>query len=751
MSGSKLNDKLSNVDVTDKLIANMPSSCVAFGCKSGYHTQKQSDREQGITFHSFPLHDSVLCDAWVRSVHRKDFQPSKHSKLCSLHFTESDYIQNRSDSNTARRRKKESVSIKPLRRYLKPSAIPTILPNAPHYLTNAKNEPRSTNKSTASQRAAEAQSRLDALCENFAVSDDISTSSLDTILQKLKSESVPGGFYFQIVDARLLVFTLTCEDSIVTVSACIIVNDSKEISVNLHGKKVAADKFNDICSRKSILSTFSELLNVMARVKCMAEEKVTTASEEINSAVESLRTSLNLLADDTCLLSSKTQVYQKVKYATEQLELCMKPPNCRHYSPSLMVWSYLLFSQSSSTYKQLRNEASLSLPSPVTLRKITRRMNDTHGLDNTAYLRLRISSLNWFEKHVVLIMDEIYVAKRIEYSSGEIVGLTSDGKPASTLLCFMVKSLAGKYQDLVAIFPVATLTAEKQFDCYRLVRQQMIEVGFRVVAISVDNAAVNRKFYTNYLCSGTLRTCIHDETGLPIFLLFDPVHNIKNVYNNFCSKKVFECPSNEEFLPNGCVARFEHIVELYNTEQSKSLKKANLLSASVIDPKSIEKTSVSLAAAVFSESTCGALQFYSDHEGEEAWKETAAFLTMIMKIWHIMNVKSSMKGRRKRNPDMEPVTSSQDWKIGVLNRFSSYLSEWEMSRRPGLTRETFLSFRHTCQALAECCVHLIDHCKFKFVLLGHLQSDPIEARFGWLRQLSGANYFISMKQVTLLS
>lgn len=36
---------------------------------------------------------------------------------------------------------------------------------------------------------------------------------------------------------------------------------------------------------------------------------------------------------------------------------------------------------------------------------------------------------------------------------------------------------------------------------------------------------------------------------------------------------------------------------------------------------------------------------------------------------------------------------------------------------------------------------------FNFVLLGQLQSDAIESRFGWFRQLSGANYFISMRQV----
>ena len=36
---------------------------------------------------------------------------------------------------------------------------------------------------------------------------------------------------------------------------------------------------------------------------------------------------------------------------------------------------------------------------------------------------------------------------------------------------------------------------------------------------------------------------------------------------------------------------------------------------------------------------------------------------------------------------------------------------------------------------------------FDVVPLGHLQSDPIESRFGWLRQMSGANYYVSTKQV----
>ena len=60
------------------------------------------------------------------------------------------------------------------------------------------------------------------------------------------------------------------------------------------------------------------------------------------------------------------------------------------------------------------------------------------------------------------IVDEIYIAKRVEYSGGDLLGLTADGNVASTLLCFMVKSLAGKYKDSVALYPMDRLTATKQ-------------------------------------------------------------------------------------------------------------------------------------------------------------------------------------------------------------------------------------------------------------------------------------------------
>src|SRR6218665_1689874 len=136
---------------------------------------------------------------------------------------------------------------------------------------------------------------------------------------------------------------------------------------------------------------------------------------------------------------------------------------------------------------------------------------------------------------------------------------------------------------------------------------------------------------------------------------------------------------------------------------------------------------------IFSESTRDALRFYGAHDGKSSWNETADFLALIIKLWNIVNVKTSTKGKHKRDSTMDPVRSSLDWKLTFLREFACFLQSWEDSKKPGLTRETFLAMRHTCLALVDCASYLLDRLGFNYVLLGHLQSDAIESRFGWFR------------------
>jgi hypothetical protein len=79
---------------------------------------------------------------------------------------------------------------------------------------------------------------------------------------------------------------------------------------------------------------------------------------------------------------------------------------------------------------------------------------------------------------------------------------------------------------------------------------------------------------------------------------------------------------------------------------------------------------------------------------------------------------------------MEPIRTSLDWELDYLRDFADFMERWENSGSPGLTRETFLAVRHTCRAVADCAEWLLDQRGFEVVLLGYLQSDPIESRFG---------------------
>ncbi len=57
------------------------------------------------------------------------------------------------------------------------------------------------------------------------------------------------------------------------------------------------------------------------------------------------------------------------------------------------------------------------------------------------------------------------------------------------------------------------------------------------------------------------------------------------------------------------------------------------------------------------------MKYYSPEEGLSGWASTADFLTMVMKLWNVMNVKTLFKGVLKRDVSTDPVRSSDDWKL----------------------------------------------------------------------------------------
>ena len=237
----------------------MVYKCAAFGCTSGY---KGYAKDNHITFHSFPLANQELCDRWIRANPRKNYAPTPNSRICSLHFRSSDFVEQRTDTNTARRRRKEKQhGNKLVKRYLKDGAVPSIFPNAPDHLSTKGSGPRETVSATASSRLEQDARRLNILEESFYDTDNISSLSLDDVAEKLRIETArPEGFTVTKLDSELLIYLLQVSDSIPSIRACITVKENLSTVVSLDGKSVTASQFEDLFTDR--LQCMSQLVNL---------------------------------------------------------------------------------------------------------------------------------------------------------------------------------------------------------------------------------------------------------------------------------------------------------------------------------------------------------------------------------------------------------------------------------------------------------------------------------------------------------
>ncbi|PAA92076.1 hypothetical protein BOX15_Mlig020211g4 [Macrostomum lignano] len=101
----------------------MPNKCAVFGCKSS--RESATARSARISFHKFPNRDDLL-EKWLRSISREaTFKPSKHTRICSLYCTESDFIAENQDSNAYRKKKQHVEGANLVKRILREDAVPT--------------------------------------------------------------------------------------------------------------------------------------------------------------------------------------------------------------------------------------------------------------------------------------------------------------------------------------------------------------------------------------------------------------------------------------------------------------------------------------------------------------------------------------------------------------------------------------------------------------------------------------------------
>ncbi|QQP38223.1 Putative LOC101234561, partial [Caligus rogercresseyi] len=612
-----------------------------------------------ISFYSFPGFKSPpnqdLQLKWERALPRvivKKTQDNvgtitKYSRICSLHFTENYFIT-------------KSVNLKPSvtyplgkdldRRYdttklyitktnnllfyrrLKANAVPSVWPNLPNYISSPPAPPRSAPASTSEKRR-----QLEYDCHLVMAADmftEEKVKSAEELYEKLLNDPLPSGFLLLKTPKLSLIKLETSEDKGLQIKLSLEIDDNLTFRMFKDHHIIDNSEVSHCLSNKLLdrIEFVSAAINIAAYLG---------SKENLHKSIMILLRKLLEVPDLDPVQS------MKLSFIWEQIKLLFKNNKSVKYSPSLLSLCLLWQNVSTALYEQIYSSNVLTIPTIKYLR----------ALSTTLSVEARIKDLNSRERHVTLIIDEVYSAQRVEF-------------------------------DVVALIPVAKISAEFIYSQYNPLMKTLHQIGLIVVAISVDNHPANRSFFSKLLCGGKF-LC----GGKLLYLI------LTITQRKFTSSLIL-LGSKSSLCPN-----FAHIKDVYYKESTFQ----------VINPTSIEKTNVKLADAVFHESTIGALKFYSREKPE--FVSTAEFLEFVRTMWNILNVKTPMIGLRKRDELRKPVARDNQLGISFLKEFADFLTVWESSGEIGLTTETFLATKHTCLAVIDLAEYLLDEMKEDFSYL----------------------------------
>lgn len=302
----------------------------------------------------------------------------------------------------------------------------------------------------------------------------------------------------------------------------------KEINLFFSSLQVA-----DITAKLGHFCTVDEVVNVLARVK----DLTTDTRDQLEAAATILDTLTQQRVED--------EVRLVATFAAEQLRLVSRSRRSRRYSPFLLGNAVIWNRTSPKLYQAMHNSALFCLPHPRTLRRLTSALQPKSGLDSATmtYLGMRVGKLEPSERLVNLAMDEVHTAQSVELAGGRVCG-----KPAGitkTLFCAHINSLAGKYEDLISMFPVAKVTREDMEENFNKVLKGLTELGYKVVSVTTGNHHTNHGWqhllgYDSRHPEYIVNPYSEDEER--VYTLYDTVHIFRNLFYGLLRNKTLVVP-----------------------------------------------------------------------------------------------------------------------------------------------------------------------------------------------------------------
>eukprot|EP00094_Tigriopus_californicus_P013901 TCALIF_13454-PA protein Name:"Protein of unknown function" AED:0.38 eAED:0.38 QI:0/0/0/0.33/1/1/3/0/517 len=150
-----------------------------------------------------------------------------------------------------------------------------------------------------------------------------------------------------------------------------------------------------------------------------------------------------------------------------------------------------------------------------------------------------------------------------------------------------------------------------------------------------------------------------------------------------------------------------------------------------------------------SQHSVAGLEHYAKH-GYPQFQHTANFIRLVLDWWHVVNCKSRNANIITRDNARGAVISEECFAIQYLREFHHFLIDWnegtsEKTRK--LTAETMKALTFSTKSIISLALLLLNLPGVQYVLLGLINSDPIEKHYGRYRQQAGGDRDLGVLQV----
>ncbi|KAG1681797.1 hypothetical protein GQR58_011603 [Nymphon striatum] len=246
---------------------------------------------------------------------------------------------------------------------------------------------------------------------------------------------------------------------------------------------------------------------------------------------------------------------RRLHFIIRQLELLS------HKKFSTADFCFALGSFPRCSYDQLRD--CLVLPSPSKLHSII------SNSDLDTLLQKTFRKVNEKQKKLFLIIDEVKIRPSVSFSGGVLSGMAKndENSKATSMLCVMMKCLHGGPSVMVSVTPVNKLTGVYQFNVVKEVAAAVEKAGGVVIGSITDNHKLNQHYCKQFTLLSNC-TAVHPFDKERVwFLLFDTVHLLKCIRNNWLTEKCHRLSLDGEI-----VGSFSDVQNLYESEKDSILK-----------------------------------------------------------------------------------------------------------------------------------------------------------------------------------